>query len=119
MAVSKDRIDFSRFLLRLAIGGMATWAGFEAIRHGGVPATLVQAAHGLLHLIEMLCGLLVVIGLWMPAASLVLAVVMAWPLVAGWLHGAPLLGNLHGLFLLLVTLAAALGGAGKWAIGRD
>ena len=43
----------------------------------------------------------------------------AWPLVAGWMHGAPLLGNLQGLFLLLVTLAAALGGAGKWAVGRD
>jgi len=119
MAVSKDRIDFSRFLLRLAIGGMATWMGFEALRHGGFPSTLVQAAHGMLHLIEVLCGLLVVIGLWMSAASLVLAVVMAWPVVAGWLHGAPLLGNLHGLFLLLVTLAAALAGAGKWSVGRD
>lgn len=119
MAVSKDRIDFSRFLLRLAIGGMAIWFGFEALRHSGFPATLVQAAYGLLHLTELLCGLLIVIGLLMPMASLVLAVVIAWPLVAGWLYGAPLLGNLHALFLLLVTLAGALGGAGRWSVGRD
>jgi uncharacterized membrane protein YphA (DoxX/SURF4 family) len=119
MAVSKNRIDVSRFLLRLAIGGMAIWWGFDALRHSSFPATFMQVAYGLLHLIELVCGLLVVIGLLMPAASLVLAVVVAWPLVAGWLHGAPLLGNLHGLFLLLVTLAAAVGGAGRWAVGRD
>ena len=36
----------------------------------------------------------------------------------GWMHGAPFFGNLHGLFLLLVAAASALGGAGKWAVGR-
>ncbi len=119
MAVSKNRIDFSQFLLRLAIGGMAAWLGLQGLRHGGMPATLMQSLHTLLHLTQILCGLLVVIGLLMPVASVVLAVIVAWPLVAGWMHGAPLLGNLQGLFLLLVTLAAALGGAGKWAVGRD
>lgn len=119
MAVSKDRIDFSRFVLRLAIGGMAILLGFEALRHSGLPGTLWQAGHWMLHLVEMLCGVLILIGLLMPAASLVLTVIMGWPLVDGWVHGAALLGNLHGLFLLLVTLAAALGGAGKWAVGRE
>jgi hypothetical protein len=45
--------------------------------------------------------------------------VVAYPLVLGWMHGAPILGNLHGLFLLLVVFAGALGGAGQWALGRD
>jgi len=119
MAVSNDRLDFSRLMLRLAIGGMAIWIGFESIRHSGLPATLWQAGHWFLHFVEMLCGFLIVLGLLMPVASLVLTVLMAWPLVAGWLHGAALLGNPQGLFLLLVTLAAALGGAGRWALARD
>jgi uncharacterized membrane protein len=54
----------------------------------------------------------------MPVASLGLTLIVGWPLVMGWLHGAAILGNLHGLFLLLVALASALGGAGKWAVGR-
>jgi hypothetical protein len=54
----------------------------------------------------------------MPVASLGLTLIIGWPLVIGWMHGAPLLGNLHGLFLLLVAAASALGGAGKWAVGR-
>jgi hypothetical protein len=119
MAVSKDRIDFSRFFLRLAIGGMAILLGFEALRHSGLPSTLWQAGYWMLHLVEMLCGVLILIGLLMPLASLVVTVIVGWPLVDGWAHGAALLGNLHGLFLLLVTLAAALGGAGKWAVGRE
>jgi len=119
MAVSKDRLDFSRLVLRLAVGGMAIWIGFESVRHSGLPATFMQAAHWFLHLVEMLCGVLIVLGLLMPIASLVLTALVAWPLVAAWLHGAPLLGNPQGLFLLLVTLAAALGGAGRWALARD
>ena len=47
-----------------------------------------------------------------------LTLIIGWPLVVGWIHGAAVLGNLHGLFLLLVALASALGGAGKWAVGR-
>jgi hypothetical protein len=119
MAVSKDRIDFSHLLLRLAIGGMAILLGFEALRHSGLPSTLWQAGYWMLHLVEMLCGMLILIGFLMPAASLVVTVIVGWPLVDGWVHGAPLLGNLHGLFLLLVTLATALGGAGRWAVGRE
>ena len=52
------------------------------------------------------------------ARTLDMMVLVAVAVATGWLHGAPFFGNLHGLFLLLVAAAAALGGAGKWAIGR-
>ena len=119
MAVSKTRLDASRFFLRLAIGGMAILMGFQALRHSGFPSTLNGAGYWALHLTEMLCGALIMIGLLMPYASAVLTLVVGLPIVLGWIHGAPVLGNLHALFLLLVVTATALGGAGQWALGKD
>lgn len=118
MAASKTRIDWSLFLLRLAVGGMAFIAGVEPLTHAHGPVTLAHASEWGLSLAEMLCGVFMLLGLWMPVASLGLTLIVGWPLVHGWLHGAPFLGNLHGLFLLLVAFASALGGAGKWALGR-
>lgn len=119
MAVSKSRLDASRFFLRLAIGGMAILLGFEAIRHAAFPSTFSSAGYWGLHLAEMLCGALIMLGVLMPVASIALTLVIGFPLVMGWVHGAPILGNLHGLFMLLVVLSTALGGAGQWALGRD
>lgn len=118
MAVSKARIDWALLCLRLAVGGMAFLSGLEPLLHSGLPGNLPQAIHWALHLAEMLCGIFMVLGLWMPVASLGLTLIIGWPLVEGWLHGAAFFGNLHRLFLLLVALASALGGAGKWALGR-
>jgi hypothetical protein len=53
-----------------------------------------------------------------PLAGLLLVALLSWPLVHGWLHGAGLLTNPGGLFRLLVGLACAIGGGGKWAIDR-
>lgn len=116
---SKTRIDWSLLLLRLAVGGMAFYAGFEPLLHSRFPGSLAQAGQWGLHLAEVVCGALIVLGLWVPLAALVFAVIFGWPMVWGWVYGAPIFGNLHGLFLLLVTLASALGGGGKWALGRD
>ena len=118
MATSHNRITWALFLLRLAVGGMAFLAGFEPLMHSHIPETLAQALQWGLHLAEMLCGIFMILGLWMPIASLGLTLIIGWPLVLGWMHGAPFFGNLHGLFLLLVAAASALGGAGKWAVGR-
>ena len=115
---SKVRTDWSLFLLRLAVGGMAFLAGLQPLLHARLPTTPALALHWGLHLAEMLCGVFMILGLWMPVASLGLTLIIGWPLVVGWIHGAAVLGNLHGLFLLLVALASALGGAGKWAVGR-
>jgi uncharacterized membrane protein YphA (DoxX/SURF4 family) len=118
MATSKTRIDWSLFFLRLAVGGMAFLAGFEPLMQARGAINLAHAAEWGLNLAEMLCGVFMLLGLWMPLASLGLTLIVGWPLVHGWLHGAALLGKLHGLFLLLVAFASALGGAGKWALGR-
>ena len=115
---SKVRTDWSLFLLRLAVGGMAFLAGLMPLLHARLPTTQALAVHWGLHLAEMLCGVFMILGLWMPIASLGLTLIIGWPLVLGWMHGAPFFGNLHGLFLLLVAAASALGGAGKWAVGR-
>ena len=115
---SKARIDWSLLLLRLAVGGMAFVAGLQPLLHARLPTTQALATHWGLHVAEMLCGVFMLLGLWMTLASIGLTLIVGWPLVTGWLHGAPLLGNLHGLFLLLVAAASALGGAGKWAVGR-
>ncbi len=118
MAASKNRIDWALLCLRFAVGGMAFLSGLQPLLHSALPASLPQAGYWLLHLAEMLCGVFMILGLWMAVASAGLTLIIGWPLVTGWLHGAPLLGNLHGLFLLLVAGASALGGAGKWALGR-
>ncbi|MGB4467594.1 MAG: hypothetical protein WBH99_06560 [Azovibrio sp.] len=119
MAVSKARIDWALLLLRLAVGGMAFLEGFAVLRHLAFPGNLNQAMVWGLNLTETLCGVLMVLGLWMPVASFILALIIGGPLILSWLNGAPVLGELHGLFLLLVAFAAALGGAGKWALGRN
>lgn len=97
---------------------MALLSGLQPLLHSRLPATLAQAGYWGVHLAEVLCGAFMLLGLWMPLAGLGLTVIIGWPLVSGWLQGAALLGNLHGLFLLLVVLASALGGAGKWSVGR-
>ena len=112
MAASSTRIAWSLLLLRLAVGGMAFIVGLQPLLHMSIPSSLAGATNWGLHLAEMLCGVFMLLGLWMPIASLGLV------LIIGWLHGAAILGNLHGLFLLLVAVASALGGAGKWAVGR-
>ena len=118
MAASKARIDWALLLLRLAVGGMAFLSGLEPLLHAALPGNLPQLIGWAMHLAEMLCGIFMVLGLWMPVASLVLTLIIGWPLVQGWMHGAAFFGNLHRLFLLLVAAASALGGAGKWALGR-
>jgi len=118
MAASKTRIDWALLLLRLAVGGMAVIQALAFLRgaHGAI--TLAQASSWGLALGEMACGALILAGLWVPLVGVVLAVLLGWPLVHGWIHGAGLLSNLSGLFRLLVGLACALGGGGKWALER-
>jgi uncharacterized membrane protein YphA (DoxX/SURF4 family) len=118
MAVSSTRIDWALFLLRLAVGGMATQQGFATLRHAHGAITFPQA-YGLgLALGEMVCGALVLVGLGVPLAALILSALLSWPLVHGWIHGAAPLSNLAALFRLLVGLACTIGGGGKWALER-
>jgi uncharacterized membrane protein len=118
MAASKTRIDWALLLLRLAVGGMAVAQAFPVLRaaHGAI--TFDHAARWGLALGELLCGTLILLGIWVPLAGGILAAVLGWPLVHSWLHGAGVLSNLGGLFRLLVGLACALGGGGKWVLER-
>jgi len=118
MAASKTRTDWALFLLRLAVGGMAVLQGFEVLRHAHGAITMSHASTWAWALGELVCGALILIGLWVPLIGLVLVAVLGWPLVHSWIHGAGLLSNLGGLFRLLVGLACAIGGGGMWAIDR-
>jgi len=119
LAVSKSCLDASRFFQRLAIGALAILLGFQAMHHSGFPSTIHAAGYWGMHLLEMLCGALIMVGFVMPFASVVLTLMIGFPIVMGWMHGASVLGDLLALFMLLVVSARALGGAGPWALGRD
>jgi uncharacterized membrane protein YphA (DoxX/SURF4 family) len=115
MAVSKDRTDWALLLLRLAVGGYALWHGLGPLMHPGGSITM---AHGIrlgLALLELVCGGLVVVGVWMTPAAIALLALVGWPLVYGWMHGASALHDVTGLFRFMATLAAGLGGPGKWS----
>jgi len=118
LAASKTRVDWSLLLLRLAVGGMALLQGFGMLRHAhGIPSFGHALGLGLA-LLEMICGFLVLIGLWTWLAAAVLAGLAGWPLVYGWMHGVGALSNPATLSRLLTALACALGGGGKWAVDR-
>jgi len=118
MAASKTRIDWALLLLRLAVGGMAAIQGFEVLRRAHGTITFAHASTWGMALGELACGALILAGLWVPLAGGILAALLGWPLVHGWIHGAGPLTNLGGLFRLLAGLACALGGGGKWALER-
>ncbi len=118
LAASKMRVDWSLLLLRLAVGGMALLQGFGMLRHAHAIPSFAHALGLGLALLDMICGLLVLLGLWTWVAAAVLAGLAGWPLALGWVHGAGALSNPAGLFRLLTALACALGGGGKWAVDR-
>jgi uncharacterized membrane protein len=97
---------------------MATLQGFATLRHAHGAITFAQASGLGLALGEMVCGALVLVGLGVPLAALILSALLGWPLVHGWIHGSASLSNLGALFRLLVGLACAIGGGGKWALER-
>jgi uncharacterized membrane protein YphA (DoxX/SURF4 family) len=118
MAASSNRTDWALLLLRLAVGGLAVMQSFAVLRFAHGTITFAHAATWGLALGELVCGALLLVGLWVPLAGSLLVVLVGWPLVHGWLHGAGLLTNLGGLFRLLVGLACAIGGGGKWALDK-
>ncbi len=119
MAASKNRIDWALLLLRAGVGGLAIHHGLQPLLHARGAVTLGNAIQLGYALLEVLCGALILVGLWMIPAVLGILALVCWPLIHGWLHGAPVLGQPNALFRLLATLACGLGGAGKWGIGKD
>ena len=83
MAASKNRIDWALFCLRLAVGGMAFLEGFSVLRRLAFPGNLDQAMVWGLNLTEMLCGVLMVLGLPVMLVQLMADSLAIWP-PGGW-----------------------------------
>lgn len=118
MSASKHRTDWAMLLLRLAVGGMAVMHGVELLRHTRVAPTFESAFRLGSAILEVACGGLMIVGVWMVAACIGLLAVIAWPLVFSGLRGLPMLAQPSTIFRALVTLAAGVGGAGKWGLGK-
>ena len=118
MSSSSTRHDWALLTLRLAVGGMAALQAFGVLRHAHGAITFAHAATWGLAMGELICGALILVGLWVPVAGGCLAVVLGWPLAHGWMHGAGALAEPGGLFRLLAGLACAIGGSGKWGFDR-
>lgn len=118
MAASKNRIDWALLILRIGVGGLAIYQGFGPIRHARGTVTVANALHLGAALGEIICGTMILVGVWMLPAVMILVALIGWPLVQGWLHGAPALGQPYALFRVLATVAAGLGGGGKWGIRK-
>lgn len=118
MAASKNRIDWALLLLRVGVGGVAIHHGLQPLLHARGAVTLPNALRLGYALLEVLCGALILVGLWMIPAVIGILALVSWPLIHGWLHGAPVLGQPNALFRLLTTLACGLGGGGKWGVGK-
>ncbi|MEO8563325.1 MAG: DoxX family protein [bacterium] len=126
------RVDAGLLLLRLSLGAILLFHGISKLTHGvawmsgplgavGLPAWLSYGAY----VGEIVAPALLIIGLWTRPAALVIAFhfVMAIflarrgdvgkinPLSGGWAI------ELEALFLL-VALAIALTGGGRYALGR-
>ncbi len=115
---ASNRTDWALLLLRLAVGGAAVLHGVSALMHARGALTFANAAHWGQALGVAFAGGFVLIGLWTQAAAAILATLVGWPLVSGWARGAALLSDPDRLFRLVVIGAAAVGGAGKWGVGK-
>lgn len=115
---SKTRTDWSLLLLRLAVGLAFLAAAIPQLRHIHGAATVSNAVHIGEVLGELICGGMLVLGLGMPWVTIPLLLIQGWPVVQALLHSADPLSLRTGLLLLLATLASAVGGPGKWALGK-
>ncbi|HET8900953.1 MAG TPA: hypothetical protein VFM84_03355, partial [Holophagaceae bacterium] len=61
---------------------------------------------------------LILLGLFQPVVCLVLVVILAVPVVDGWIHGGAAFGHLDRLLHILTVGACGLGGPGKWGLGK-
>jgi hypothetical protein len=118
MASNASRTAWALLLLRVIVGLAAIHHGLKPLFHARGVISLGNAQHLLISGLEFLSGCLFLLGVWMPAACAILWLAVGGPLVHGWLHKASVLGDTSVLFRLLATLASALGGAGRWGVGK-
>ncbi len=116
MAASKDRTDWALLLLRLVVGGYAIQHGLSPLLHARGSLLIPNVLRLGIALLEVVCGGLMIVGVWMIPVSITLLVLIGWPLVQVLTHGSSVKGNEPTLFRFFATLAAGLGGSGKWSL---
>ena len=121
MAASWNRTDWGLLCLRIAAGGMAILHGLAPVQRMGtwsfshLESAGMQLLWGLL---EMVCGALLVAGLWMWPAALGILVLIGIPLFRPFSLHALSTGHAQTLFRMIVTFASALAGPGKAALSK-
>ena len=116
MAAAKDRTDWALLLLRLAVGGYAIQHGLNPLLHARGSLMIPNVLRLGIALLEVVCGGLMIVGVGMIPVSITLLVLIGWPLVHVLTHGGSVAGHEPTLFRFFATLAAGLGGPGKWSL---
>jgi len=121
MAASKNRVDWSLLCLRLAVGGMAILHGIIPLQHAGawhfshLPQTGLDLLAGL---VEVVCGVLMVLGAWTLPAAIAILVLMSIPLARSLTLHSLVFDHTQTLFRMLVTFASGLAGPGKASLSK-
>lgn len=118
MAASKNRIDWALLVLRLAVGGWAILQGLQVLGRGGWRPTFAHAGMLGLALLKVVCGALTLAGVWVLPAGLCLMALATVPVSQGLLRGGSPMAYASSIYQGLAALAAALGGGGRWSLGR-
>jgi hypothetical protein len=113
---SSNRQSWALLLLRVAVGLGFLLHALSELRTGDATFHHAAALGGALA--EAIGAVLILIGLFQGVACLVLGGLLAWPLVMGWIHGAPLLARIDLVLRLLGIAACGVGGPGKWGLGK-
>jgi hypothetical protein len=115
---STNRTAWALLILRLAVGFLFTASALHQLRFVRGPITLAAGMKWALLLLQSVCGTLVMVGVWLPAACMPLLLLHGWPVVQALLKGVNPTLLRHELLTFAATLACAVGGPGKGAPGR-
>jgi len=121
MAASWNRTDWGLLVLRLGAGTMAILHGLTPLQHVGswslsqVPSGGLQLLWGLL---EVVCGALLIGGIWMWPAALGIIVLIGIPLFRPVSIHSLITVHVQTVFRMVVTFASALAGAGRASFSK-
>ncbi|MFN8010062.1 MAG: hypothetical protein U0P81_01530 [Holophagaceae bacterium] len=115
---TQTRTAWALLILRVAVGFLFTASALTQLVHAHGPVTLPRALGWGLLILQGVCGLLVMLGVWMTAACLPLLALHGWPVVQALVRGVNPAALRHELLTFCATLALMVGGGGKGALGR-
>lgn len=115
---STNRTAWAFLILRVAVGFLFTASALHQLFHARGAVTLPHALTWGLLILQAVCGLLLMLGVWMVAACLPLLALHGWPLLQALVRGVNPTTLRHELLTFCATLALMVGGAGKGALGK-